>query len=74
MDDWTQERNKRYENRGLGKLYFLGSVIGLAINIFYFDTGIGLALVALPFMGALTAIIIAVILEGAQTILNWLNK
>ena len=74
MGDYFEERNRRYQNRGLGKLFFLGSVVGLAINIFYVKTGIGLALVSLPFMGAFTAIIIAVILEGAQAILNWLNK
>lgn len=74
MGDWTEERNRRFRNRGLGKLFFLGSVVGLAINIFYFKTGIGLALVVLPFMGAFTGLIIAVILEMNQAILNWLNK
>ena len=74
MGDWTEERNRRFQNRGMGKLFFLGSVVGLAINIFYFKTGIGLALVVLPFMGAFTGLIIAVILEMNQAILNWLNK
>ena len=74
MEDWVKNRNERYRNRGLGKLLFLGSVVGLAINIFYFETGIGLALLLLPFMGAFTALMIGVVLDLAQGIINWLNK
>ena len=39
------------DDREVAKLFFLGCVVGLVLNLFYFKTGIGLAIGLLPFMG-----------------------
>lgn len=62
------------DDRQIARLFFLGCVVGLILNLFYFKTGIGLALVALPFMGGLMALVIGVVLESAQAVWKWIEK
>ena len=62
------------DDRQEAKVFFLGCVVGLVLNLFYFQTGIGLAIGLLPVMGVFMAIVIGLILESASAVWKWIEK
>jgi len=62
------------EDRSNLRLFALGTVVGLGINLFYFEAGIGMSLLLLLPMGGLCALGIAGILQVAEAVMGWISK
>ena len=62
------------DDRQVAKLFFLGCVVGIVLNLFYFKSGIGLAIFLIPFTGGLMALVIGVVLESVEAVRKWIEK
>jgi hypothetical protein len=62
------------EDRSGLRLFALGTVVGLGINLFYFEAGIGMSLLLLLPMGFLCALAIGGILQVAEAVIGWISK